>query len=262
MSMLADRRPGAEVYYPEGPHMPEGDMQTRRRMELVVALRGWLGEHRPDAWVCCDINIYYREGDPRVVVAPDVAVAFGVDAATQENKGTYKVWEAGAPPSFALEIASPNTFRTDLYEKPDRFADLGVEEYWRLDPTGGELYGTPLAAEHRRNGRWESIPITSQHPDAHGVQLRGHSTALGLDLCWAPPKLRLYYPPTRTWLPDHDDLAARVQAEAAARQAAEDRVQAEAAARQAAEDRVQAEAAARQAAEAELEALRQRLDQS
>jgi len=120
MSMLADRRPGAEVYYPEGPHMPEGDMQTRRRMELVVALRGWLGEHRPDAWVCCDINIYYLEGDPRVVVAPDVAVAFGVDTAMVENKGTYKVWEAGAAPSFALEIASPNTFRTDLYEKPDR----------------------------------------------------------------------------------------------------------------------------------------------
>ena len=233
MSMLADRRPGAEVYYPEGPHMPEGDMQTRRRMELVVALRGWLGEHRPDAWVCCDINIYYREGDPRVVVAPDVAVAFGVDATAQENKGTYRVWETGAAPSFALEIASPNTFRADLYEKPDRFADLGVEEYWRLDPTGGELYGTPLAAEHRRNGRWEPIPITAQPPDAHGVQLRGHSTALGLDLCWAPPKLRLYHPPTQTWLPDHDDLAEQVQA---------------------------AEARAR-AAEAELEALRRRLNQ-
>ncbi|MDE0116152.1 MAG: Uma2 family endonuclease [bacterium] len=220
--------------------MPEGDMQTRRRMELVVALRGWLGEHRPDAWVCCDINIYYREGDPRVVVAPDVAVAFGVDTAMVENKGTYKVWEAGAPPSFALEIASPNTFRTDLHEKPGRFADLGVEEYWRLDPTGGELYGAPLAAEHRRNGCWAPIPITAQQPDAHGVQLRGHSTALGLDLCWAPPKLRLYHPPTGAWLPDHDDLAEQLQAEAAARQA---------------------EAAARQAAETELEALRQRLNQ-
>lgn len=221
--------------------MPEGDMQTRRRMELVVALRSWLGEHRPDAWVCCDINVYYREGDPRVVVAPDVAVAFGVDAATQENEGTYKVWEAGAAPSFALEIASPNTFRTDLYEKPDRFADLGVEEYWRLDPTGGELYGTPLAAEHRRNGRWEPIAVTAQPPDADGVQLRGHSTALGLDLCWAPPKLRLYHPPTQTWLPDHDDLAEQVRA---------------------AKAQLQAEAAARQAAEAELETLRQRLDQA
>lgn len=27
------------------------------------------------AWVCCDINVYYKKGDPKVAVAPDVAVA-------------------------------------------------------------------------------------------------------------------------------------------------------------------------------------------
>ncbi len=39
MSMLADRLSGAEVYYPEGPHVPEDDLQMRRRIELAVALR-------------------------------------------------------------------------------------------------------------------------------------------------------------------------------------------------------------------------------
>ena len=242
MSMLAARQPGAEVYYPEGPQVPEGDRQMRRRIELAVALRSWLAEHRPDAWVCCDINIYYQQGNPRIVVAPDIAVAFGVNTDAVENQGTYKVWEAGAAPSFVLEIASPNTLQVDLYDKPAKFADLGASEYWRLDPTGGDLLGTPLAGEHRRQGKWHSIPVSAESSVGDGVQLRGHSDVLGLDLCWTPPKLRLYHPATATWLRDHEDEAARANTEAEARRAAEARAQV-------------AEARA-QAAEAELAALR------
>ena len=230
--MLAARRPGAEVYYPEGPQVPEGDMQMRRRIELAVALRSWVAERRLDAWVCCDINIYYQQGNPRIVVAPDIAVAFGVDTAAVENQSTYKVWEAGAAPSFALEIASHTTYKRDLREKPAAFADLGVAEYWRFDPTGGDLLGTPLAGEHRRQGHWEPIPVIAESFGSDGVELRGHSEALGLDLCWAPPKLRLYHPATATWLRDHED-------EAAARRAAENRAR---------------------AAEAELADLRNRLE--
>ena len=164
MSMVADSLPGAEVYYPEGPHVPEGDLQMRRRIELAVVLRSWVGEHHPGGWVCCDINIYYREGDPRVVVAPDIAVAFGVNIPAVENKPTYKVWEAGAAPCFALEIASPNTYKVDLRAKPPKFADLGVTEYWRFDPTGGDFLGTPLAGEHRRQGRLGTHPNLIRNP--------------------------------------------------------------------------------------------------
>ena len=223
MSMLADRLPGAEVYYPEGPQVPEGDMQMRRRVELAVALRSWVSENHSEAWVCCDINIYYREGDPRVVVAPDLAVAFGVDKSAVENKGTYKVWEAGAIPSFVLEIASPKTYKVDLCDKPAKFADLGVSEYWRLDPTGGDLLGTPLAGERWQNGQWEPIAITPEAPGDDRIELRGHSDALGLDLCWAPPKLRLYHPTTATWLRDHEDEAARADAAESWARAAETR---------------------------------------
>ena len=64
------------------------------------------------------------------------------------------------------------------------------------------------------------------------------SDVLGLDLCWQPPKLRLWDIFEGLWLPDPDD-------QAAARQAAEDRASA-------AEDRASA-------AEAELAELRARL---
>lgn len=220
--------------------MPEGDLQTRRRGELVFALRHWLAG-TPDAWVLNDINVYYAEGDPRVVVAPDVAVAFGVNVAAVAGRSTYKVWEAGAAPAFALEIASHTTFKRDLRAKPARFAALGVSEYWRLDPTGGDYFTPPLQGDRRRSGRWETIKIAR---GADGA-LTGRSAALGLDLHWRPPKLRLHDPVTGAWLLDPDDLHE-------AHRAAEDRASS-------AEARAAAAEAARRAAEAELATLRQRL---
>ena len=236
--------PEVEVEYPEGPKVPEGDLQVTRRLELLGALRHWLAG-RPDgdsAWASADINVYYKEGDPRVVVAPDIAVAFGVDVAALKGRGSYRVWDAGAPPAFVLEVASPKTLHVDLHVKPAKYADLGVAEYWRLDPTGGELLDPPLQAERRPAGRWEPIEVTA----GIGGVLRGHSEALGLDLCWEPPKLRLFDPAAGAWLLDFDDLfEAHHAAEALAAGASA---------------RADREAAARRAAEAELAALRRSLD--
>ncbi|MCY4102621.1 MAG: Uma2 family endonuclease [bacterium] len=244
MSSVSVVPPGAAVEYPEGPRVPEGDLQTRRRMELVSALRDWLAG-RPggeSAWVCTDINIYFEEGDPRVVVAPDVAVAFGVDVEAVENRSTYKVWEAGAVPVFALEIASHTTFKRDLRAKP---AALGVEEYWRLDPTGGDYFRPPLQGDARRSGRWRSIEVSEEGDGG----LRGRSEALGLDLCWQPPKLRLFDVATGRWLRDYDDQnLARVEAEGRALDAEGRALDAEARAEQA--------ESARRALEAELDAMR------
>lgn len=116
-----------------------------------------------------------------------------------------------------------------------------MQEYWRLDPTGGDYFTPPLQGENRRTGRWETIAVV---PDGAGGGLRGHSAALGLDLCWQPPKLRLYDPAARRWLQDPDDLH---EAHRAAEARASD-----------AEARADDEAAARRAAEAELAALRRR----
>jgi hypothetical protein len=77
-----------------------------------------------------------------------------------------------------------------------------VEEYWRLDPTGGDLLDPPLQGDTRVSGRWEPIEVT---PDGDG--LSGRNNVLGLDMCWRPPKLRLWDFTRRAWLLDHDDVA-------------------------------------------------------
>ena len=256
MGSVVTEPPEVDICYPEGPPMPEGNLQTKRRMELVLALRRWFDRRAIEgAWVCCDMNVYYRKGDTKAVVAPDVAVAFGVDAAAQETENTFRVWDTGAVPCFALEIASPTTVDVDLFDKPDKYAALGVDEYWRLDPTGGELLDPPLQGERSVSGRWAPIEVSA---DAGGG-LRGRSEVLGLDLCWRPPKLRLWDIAEGVWLPDPDDLDDRLAEEASARQIAEAGLAAEATARLAAEGRASAAEGRASAAEAELAELRARL---
>jgi len=150
------------------------------------------------------------------------------------------VWEAGGAPCFALEIASPTTVRTDLNVKPSKYAELGVQEYWRLDPTDGRLLRPALQGERRRSGNWVPIEVVAE-PDG----LRARSEVLGLDLCWRPPKLRLWDVSAGVWLPDPDDLAAQAADEASARRAAEARAAA-----------AQARAAAAEEELAELRARR------
>ncbi|MCY3807738.1 MAG: Uma2 family endonuclease [bacterium] len=257
MSAVTAGRLGLDVDYPEGELVPEGDLQLRRRIEVVVALRHWLAEQRPDAagWVLSDINVYYREGEPKAVVAPDVAVAFGVNTEAVAGASTYKVWEAGAAPCFVLEIASPGTYRTDERDKPATYAALGVQEYWRLDPTGGEMLTPPLLGKRRAAGRWEPIPTSI----AAGGAIRGTSDVLGLELRWQHPKLRLLDAATGQWLLDPDDLAAAHRATRTRAQREADRAQRETTRADREAARADREAAARRSAEAELAALRQRL---
>ena len=53
----------------------------------------------------------------------------------------------GKPPDWVLEVASESTSRVDVNRKPGIYAQIGVPEYWRFDPTGGRYHGQPMAGE-------------------------------------------------------------------------------------------------------------------
>ena len=102
------------------------------------------------------------------------------------------------------------------------YAALGVDEYWRLDPTGGDLLDPPLQGERRISGSWRQIEVAAEA----GGGLRARSDVLGLDLCWQPPKLRLWDISEGVWLPDPDDLAGLAEEASARAAAAEERASA------------------------------------
>lgn len=229
--------PKEEIDYPWGEPVPEGKRHWRQCADVALALGDWLrrGPGGDRVVVCQDTYIYYTEGVIGDAVAPDVAVAFGVDAAAERHKDVYKVWEAGVMPAWVLEVASASTVGSDVHDKPGLYAALGVAEYWRADPTDEALLDPPLQGDRVDGEQIEAIAVTA---DADG-SLRGHSRVLGLDLVWHDGTLRLFDPTTGAWLPTYDDLiAAHLDAES----------------------RADREATRAERAEAELAALRRRLD--
>lgn len=198
MGVLTELDP--ELAYPATPSVPESGLHALVRYLTYGALR----EHfagRPDCFVGHDRNIYYRQGDNTAFVAPDVFVCFDIDPGGLELSASYRLWDVGAPPAFVLEIASEGTHTTDLNDKPAKYLEMGVEEYWRIDPTGGEFYVPVLQGDRRAGDAWQPIAVALDDCNRH----RGHSTALNLDLHAERHRLRLRDPETGDWLPDPDE---------------------------------------------------------
>ncbi|MDE2787160.1 MAG: Uma2 family endonuclease [Chloroflexota bacterium] len=221
------------IEYPssDGEPMAESEAQYTPLTETVSTLRVRYHEHE-DVYVGGDMLIYYRMNRNDVRVAPDVFVVFGVTS--RHPRDSWLVWREGRAPDFIMEIASSRTWRRDATEKRRIYADMGVTEYVRFDPTGN--YFTPALVLERLDGaEYREQPLTT----GDDGNLRAHSVMLGLDLAVAPDlTLRLYDPATGEWLRTHQESEFALQDSEAALQASE---------------------AGRQAAEAEVARLREQL---
>ena len=224
----------------DGEPMAETEHQLIAMMYMIAALKSWFAGN-PTVYVGGDMFIYYREGYPSRVVAPDVFVVFGAEGTHKRLR--WRVWdEGGAVPSFIMEVGSESTWREDSGAKRLLYADLGVEEYWRLDPLEGKLFAPVLIGERLIDEEYQPIDV---YHDESG-NLRGHSQVLGLDICVRPDgEPRLYEPASGQRLNSLQEEQAALQEERSAREQAED-------ARQQAED-------AQRQAEAENRRLREQL---
>ena len=230
-----------DFLYPEPRKKPYRTEQGPTIIDCAYLLMDYFSE-RPDVLVDANGEVYYDRSDRiRCKVAPDLYVSFGVDAAAIFNRDNYLMWEAGKPPDFALKVASRSTHERDTGYKPGLYESMGVQEYWRFDPSGVSYHGYQLAGETLVEGVYHPIEI-SETPD--GV-IQEYSPVLGLLLCGRERRLFFRDPATGLGL-------------AGLREAREARVAAEAEADQERADRM-AEQDTRHAAEAEVERLRSEL---
>ncbi len=150
----------------------------------------------PDVFLSSNTFICYDPNDLNVRVSPDCYIAFGVDAAAIRARRLYLPWEAGKTPDFVLEVGSESTGRQDTVEKRAVYARIGIGEYWRFDPTGGDYHGDALAGDVLAGDEYRPLELTTE-PD--GV-LKGYSPVLNLSLCWAAGRLIFYDPSTGTYV--------------------------------------------------------------
>ena len=201
-----------QIEYPDedGKPMAEGDIQCSYLTYARNVLRIYF-QNRPNVYVSGNLFIYYEQGNPEAVVAPDVFVVFRVNNC---DRRSYKTWEEqDKTPDFVLEITLKTTRTKDQGAKKGIYAFLGVGEYFQYDPTGDylnpQLQGLRLA-----DGNYFPV-VTNTLPDGT-VSLV--SEVLGLELQVKAGEMRFYDAATEQKLLSHEE-------EAAARQQAEEKAQ-------------------------------------
>ena len=250
------------VEYPDsdGHFLPDNPLQSNAIVELRCSLKQhFLGA--PNVVLEGDMFLYYAQGeaDERRVggrrvgkyVAPDVFVVLDHDLG---GRPTYKLWEEGKPPNFALEVISPSSEVRNRRDKKELYGRIGVGEYFVFQPDvqrpGARLVGYTLRkGSYQELGPDPALPgVSSVLSEVLGVSFRPDGAFLrvrdqrsGKDYPWMD-ELRL----------DFDRAEERAAREAAERGRAEERADREG-------ERADREAAARREAEARLAALEARL---
>jgi Uma2 family endonuclease len=231
MAISFSPSPTRVVEYPssDGLPMAESDFQRKPLTYAVEALDFYF-HNRADVYVSGNLFIYYEEGNPEAVVAPDVFVVFG---AAKRDRSTYMLWREPTAPDFVMEITSRRIRSQDQGPKRGTYAFLGVREYVQYDPTGDYLI-PPLKGLRLVGENYEPMLTTSMPDGTHVL----HSEVLGLDVRLEHGVLHFFDPMTGQRLLTYGEVqAARQQAEQA-RQQAEERARQEAAMRAAAEARI------------------------
>jgi len=120
--------------YPDsdGKLLGESGFHMIALMLLYEALEDFFAS-AADVFVASDLFWYWEEGNPRASKAPDVMVARGVG---KHVRYSFRGWEENARPGVLFEIASGRTWREDITDKVQLYAELGVREYFIFDPEG------------------------------------------------------------------------------------------------------------------------------
>ena len=197
-------------YNPDEPEpMPDAMEQEPVIQEFIGIMGSRFTDfgNRPDVFLSSNTILCYDPSNLNVRRQPDIYLSFGVDQAAIRRRRIYLPWEAGKPPDLALEVGSLSTGPSDTIVKPRVYADIGIPEYWRFDPSGGEHHGAPMSGWHLVNNAYAPIKLTTE-PDG---ALKGYSAVMDLFLCWDEGWPRFYDPATGTYLENWRQERARLQ---------------------------------------------------
>ena len=137
---------------------PEGDLHRRSKERAIQALEEHFRRIRRRIYLSAELPVYYP-GER--VLAPDVIAVLDVEP--HERFG-WVVSAEGKGLDFALEIHVRGRAGKDFESNVDRFARLGIPEYFAFEPDRGRLMGWRLGSDPSagysrivpQEGRWSS----------------------------------------------------------------------------------------------------------
>lgn len=196
------------------PDPPQERDATRRKS--LSTLDGTLGHHFSafdDILLTGEIYVRSDEDDAREL-APDFIFARGIsDPERVIRRNGYVISEVGKPPDLVLEVGSRSTGRRDFTVKREGYAALGIREYWRFDPSGGDYHDRHLAGDTLVDGEYIPIEVVAESDDRHW----GYSEVLELELWWEEGTLRFRDPASGQFLlTPEEERAGRMAAESRA----------------------------------------------
>ena len=203
-------KPQTLLPLPDPPEREPDDMTSFRNLTKtgnVYLLTNHLG--KPDTTIVDGERFIIPEpGTPSGQrIYPDMLVSLNADPTLYDQDNGYVISRQGKPPDLVLEIASRDTGRNDVENKPAIYAALGIQEYWRFDHTGN-FHGTKLAGDRLVEGHYEPIEIDEVE---EGIP-QGHSTVLNLLVRWDHGQLRWHDPATGQEIPTFERERARANA--------------------------------------------------
>ena len=197
----------SDIFYEEKEPV-EDSMLQELAIDRITRLLRERYEDRPDVFISGTVFVSYDITNGNARVGPDLFIAFDVDVAgIRENLPNFWIWETGKAPDFVMEVASPSTAANDLGWKRELYQRLGIQEYWRFDPTGGRLYGQALAGERLVDDRYTEYPVAL---GADG-SARGCSELLEVEFYWGGAEFDVLDPATGLTIDKRAAAEARVR---------------------------------------------------
>jgi Uma2 family endonuclease len=167
-----------EIIYPDSDGQPMAD--NTKQFHWIVFFKEnleCLFAQNDQVFVAGDLLWYPVEGKPELRVAPDVLVVFG---RPKGDRGSYRQWEENnIAPQVVFEILSPGNTLKEMIKKQQFYDRHGVEEYYIYNPDTNELTGL-----QRQDGNLSIIEDITHWT----------SPRLGIRFVLTPATLQVHYP--------------------------------------------------------------------
>jgi Uma2 family endonuclease len=171
---------------------PEGDPHRIPKQRALGALEAFFQRMGRKVYLSSELPVYYP-GER--IVAPDLIAVCDVEP---HERMRWVVAHEGKGLDLALEVTLEGSRTKDLTDNVERFARLGIPEYFVFDRRQLRLFGYRLMPGER-----SYTPIVPQ-------QGRWHSQVLGLDLALEAGRFRFFL--GTAVVPELAELVARADA--------------------------------------------------